>query len=61
MSEGQVDAVEQQNQRDQAEGERDDAMDTAVTRGPHGGDTSTRQQTPAERDPAEGARDKAGS
>ncbi len=61
MSEANVDAAEQREQRDQAEGERDDATETAVTRGPHGGDETTRQQSVAERDPAEGGRDKAGS
>ena len=57
MSDRRVDAAEQKNQRDQAEGERDDAMESAVTRGPHGAEDSTRQQSVAEREPAEGAPD----
>ena len=57
MSDG-IDQAEEQNQRDQAEGERDDKMEQRVTRGPHGGaDEGTRQQNVAERDPAEGQRD----
>jgi hypothetical protein len=53
-----IDQAEEQNQRDQAEGERDDAMEQRVTRGPEGGtDETTRQQNVAERDPAEGAPD----
>ncbi len=53
----QTDEARQANQRDQAEGERDDAKEQAVTRGPHGADEGTRQQSVAGRDPAEGARD----
>ena len=56
MSNRGTDAASQANQRDQAEGERDDAMEQKVTRGPHGGDETTRQQNVAERDPAEGQR-----
>jgi hypothetical protein len=56
MSNRGTDAASQSNQRDQAEGERDDAMEQKVTRGPHGDDESTRQQNVAERDPAEGQR-----
>jgi hypothetical protein len=57
MSDG-IDQAEEQNQRDQAEGERDDKMEQRVTRGPHGGtDEGTRQQNVAERDPAEGRED----
>ncbi len=59
MSNAGTDQAEQQNQRDQAEGERDDAMEQRVTRGSAGGDQSTNQQTPAERDPAEGSRSEA--
>jgi len=53
----QTDDAQQANQRDQAEGERDDAVEQAVTRGPHGEDEGTRQQSVVGRDPAEGARD----
>jgi hypothetical protein len=56
MSNRGTDAAGQAFQRDQAEGERDDAQEQKVTRGPHGADESTRQQSVAERDPAEGAR-----
>ena len=57
MSDRSTDASEQTYQRDQAEGERDDAMEQRVTRGPHGdGGDETRQQTPADRDQAEGSR-----
>ncbi len=56
MSNAGTDQAEQENQRDQAEGERDDEMEQRVTRGSAGGDQSTHQQTPAERDQAEGAR-----
>lgn len=56
MSNAGTDQAEQENQRDQAEGERDDEMEQNVTRGAAGGDQSTHQQTPAERDPAEGSR-----
>ncbi len=59
MSNAGTDQAEQQNQRDQAEGERDDSMEQRVTRGSAGGDQSTHQQTPAERDPAEGSREEA--
>lgn len=52
-----TDAASQANQRDQAEGERNDAVEEKVTRGPHGADESTRQQSVAERDPAEGSRE----
>ena len=57
MSDVPTDAAEQDNQRDQAEGERNDDMEQRVTRGPHGDDESTRQQSVAERDPAEGRSD----
>ncbi len=56
MSDRGTDAAQESYQRDQAEGERDDAMEEKVTRGPHGGDESTRQQSVAEREPAEGSR-----
>ncbi len=56
MSNQPIDQEEEANQRDQAEGERDDAIETRVTRGTHGSDEVTRQQSSAERDPAEGAR-----
>ena len=59
MSNAGTDQAEQQNQRDQAEGERDDSMEQRVTRGSAGGGQSTHQQTPAERDPAEGSREEA--
>ncbi len=59
MSDRQTDQAEQAYQRDQAEGERDDGMEQRVTRGSAGGDQSTHQQTPAERDPAEGSREEA--
>ena len=57
MSNRHTDEAQEANQRDQAEGERDDAMEQAVTRGPHGADEGTRQQSVAERDPAEGSRE----
>lgn len=56
MSNRGTDAANQSQQRDQAEGERDDATEEKVTRGPHGADHSTRQQSVAEREPAEGSR-----
>jgi hypothetical protein len=56
MSNRGTDAASEANQRDQAEGERDDEMEEKVTRGPHGSDESTRQQSVAEREPAEGSR-----
>lgn len=59
MSDRHIDEAEESNQRDQAEGERDDAMEQAVTRGPHGADEGTRQQSAAEREPAEGSREAA--
>ena len=54
-----VDDASESKQRDQAEGARDDAKEQAVTRGPHGADESTRQQSVAEREPAEGSREAA--
>jgi hypothetical protein len=59
MTDRSTDTARQANQRDQAEGERDDSKEQAVTRGPHGADERTRQQSVAERDPAEGGRDEA--
>ena len=59
MSNRSTDESAQQYQRDQAEGERDDAMEDRVTRGSHGSDESTRQQSVAERNPAEGSREAA--
>ena len=59
MSDRPTDADRQANQRDQAEGERDDDKETRVTRGSHAGDQSTRQQSAAEREPAEGSREAA--
>jgi hypothetical protein len=59
MQQDGTDAAAQQNQRDQAEGERDDAVEQKVTRGPHGSDEQTRQQSVAERNPAEGSREAA--
>ena len=56
MSNQQTDRTLQQNQRDQAEGERDDDVEQAVTRGQHGSaESSTHQQYAAEREPAEGS------
>ncbi len=55
-----IDQAAEENQRDQAEGERNDDMERKVTRGPDGErDETTRQQSVADRDPAEGARDDA--
>ena len=59
MSNRSVDQAEEANQRDQAEGERDDSMEVRVTRGVHGQDESTRQQSVADRNPAEGSREPA--
>ncbi len=59
MSDEPTDAARQTYQRDQAEGERDDDVETRVTRGSHGADQSTRQQSAAERDPAEGSDEEA--
>ncbi|MDQ5851074.1 MAG: hypothetical protein M3380_03175 [Chloroflexota bacterium] len=59
MSDEPTDAARQAYQRDQAEGERDDDVETRVTRGSHGADQSTRQQSAAERDPAEGSDEEA--
>lgn len=56
MSTRGTDDASEANQRDQAEGERDDTVEEQVTRGAHGADESTRQQSVAERDPAEGPR-----
>ena len=56
MSNRPIDQEEEANQRDQAEGERNDGMEQKVTRGSHGQDESTRQESVAERDPAEGSR-----
>ena len=55
MSNRPIDQEEEANQRDQAEGERDDGMEQKVTRGSHGQDESTRQQSVAERNQAEGS------
>ena len=59
MSDQSTDADRQAYQRDQAEGERDDDQERRVTRGSHGGGESTRQQSTAERDQAEGSREEA--
>jgi hypothetical protein len=56
MEDRSIDAAEEANQRDQAEGERDDQMERRVTRGTQGSASDTRQESVAERDPAEGAR-----
>ncbi len=56
MSDRNTDQAKETYQRDQAEGERDDAMEQRVTRGPHDADEGTRQQSVAERDQAEGSR-----
>ena len=56
MSDRGTDAAQESYQRDQAEGERNDEMETKVTRGQGGSpDESTRQQSVAERDQAEGS------
>jgi hypothetical protein len=59
MSNRPIDQDEEANQRDQAEGERNDRVEQKVTRGSHGQDESTRQQSAAERNPAEGSREAA--
>jgi hypothetical protein len=59
MSNRPIDQEEEANQRDQAEGERNDGMEQKVTRGSHGQDESTRQQSVAERNQAEGSRESA--
>lgn len=59
MSNRRTDEALEDTQRDQAEGERDDAMDQAVTRGSHGSDEHTHQQSVSEREPAEGSREAA--
>ena len=59
MSNRSSDDAQQANQRDQAEGERNDEMEARVTRGSAGGDESTRQQSVTERNPAEGSRESA--
>jgi hypothetical protein len=59
MPERSIDKAEEANQRDQAEGERNDRMEQRVTRGPHGAETDTRQESVAEREPAEGGRSEA--
>jgi hypothetical protein len=60
MDHQQTDRDREAYQRDQAEGERNDAKEEAVTRGPHGADESTRQQSVAEREPAEGGKNEVG-
>jgi hypothetical protein len=57
MTDRNIDQDEESYQRDQAEGERDDAMETAVTRGRNAKPSDTRQESTAERDPAEGRED----
>ncbi len=56
MTNQQPDRTLQQTERDQAEGERDDDVEQAVTRGPHGSaESPTHQQYATEREPAEGS------
>ena len=57
MTDRNIDQNEESYQRDQAEGERDDAMETAVTRGRNAKESDTRQESPSEREPAEGRED----
>jgi hypothetical protein len=58
MSNRSIDEAEEHYQRDQAEGERDDEQARKVTRGAHGkGHDDTRQESVAEREPAEGRDD----
>ena len=59
MTDRNTDQDEESYQRDQAEGERDDAMETAVTRGRNARESDTRQESTAEREPSEGREDAA--
>ena len=57
MTDRNIDQDKESYQRDQAEGERDDAMETAVTRGRKAKESDARQESAAEREPAEGRED----